>query len=321
LSWSRWVGLWDRREDGLSLALVRMGVGLGLVHAMAVPAARGLVPVIWFDRAQGGYKDLGEGMFIVRLLGGPSPGLIWSLVGLCLLSGGLLIAGLGARWAALVGLQCFLGLSWLNGQAGGSYDFLLANALWLVVLAESDRTASLWARLSRGAWLAPGEVPSWPRYLMVVQLVLMYFATGIQKVSAHWVPGGDWSALYYILQQPSWQRWRMEWAAWVYPLTQAATGAVWFFEVGAPLLLLAFWYRDSREQGGALRATFNRVDLRALFCMAGVSMHLGIATLMDVGPFSTVAIALYAALWHPEELRRWLSARSRPPAAGRPSPP
>ena len=144
---------------------------------------------------------------------------------------------------------------------------------------------------------------------MVVQLVLMYSSTGLQKVSTHWVPGGDMAALYYIMQQPSWQRFDLSWTAWVHPLTQLATLGTWLWEVGSPVLLLAFWYRRTRGGGGWLRATLNRIDARSLFALFGALVHAGIHALMDVGPFSYVSIALYPALFSPDELRQWRTAR------------
>ena len=32
--------------------------------------------------------------------------------------------------------------------------------------------------------------------------LLVYWTTGVQKVSAYWVPGGDFSALYFIGSNP-----------------------------------------------------------------------------------------------------------------------
>jgi hypothetical protein len=200
-----------------------------------------------------------------------------------------------------VTLQIFLALSDVNSHAGGSDDPLLANGLWLLVLAQSTRTLSLDCRLRTGSWRSAELVPAWPRYLAVVQLFLMYWSTGLQKVSAYWTPAGDFSALYFILQQPTWQRIDMTWAAHVYPLTQAATALTWCWELGAPLWLLAFWWRDTRDRPGRLRALANRIDLRSWLAAVGVVLHLGILAAMEVGPFSLIALSFYLCLYHPDE--------------------
>lgn len=302
-AWSRFVSLLDTREDGRALAMVRILVGLSVLAALLEVVLPGALPVIWLDAADGGYRPLGEGPWLVRHLGGPTPGRVWGLTGLTMAAASTLALGVWGRASAFVALQGFLGVAWLNGHTAGSYDFVVTNSLWLLVLARSDATGGLLARLRSGRWWPAARVPAWPRWLMVLQLVLMYSSTGLQKVSTHWVPGGDMAALYYIMQQPSWQRFDLAWVAWVHPLTQLATLGTWLWEVGSPLLLLAFWYRRSRLASGWLRATFNRLDVRTAFAMFGALTHAGIHTLMDVGPFSYLSLALYPALFSSDEIR------------------
>jgi hypothetical protein len=240
------------------------------------------------------------------------------MTGAALASAALLAVGLWGRLSALVALQSYIALTQLNHEAGGGDDLLLYNALWLLVLARSTATLSLSCRLRTGRWVSPEPVPAWPRYLAIYQLVLVYWATGMQKVGAGWVPGGDLSALYYILQQPSWVRWDLSWLAWVYPLTQLATLVTWLFEVGSPLLLLALWYRNTRERPGRLRALFNRLNFRRLFVTVGVGLHVSLLVLMNVEPFSWATLAYYVCLFRPEEweaLGRRLRGRGSPAPA------
>jgi hypothetical protein len=325
--WTRWVAFLDRREPGTSLALFRIACGLILVGAVGTVVAHGLVPVIWLNPEDGGYRTV-EVPWQFRLAGGVNPGTVWPAVALTLTSGLLLAAGLGGRLTALLALQSYLALSRINEQNGGSDDLLFANALWLVVLSRSTATLSLDCRLRTGRWTSAEPVPAWPRYLVIYQMVLTYWTTGVQKVSVYWTPAGGYSALYHILQQPSWQRWDMSWLAWVYPLTQAGTALSWVWEVTAPLLLLALWYRHTRERPGRLRALFNRFDYRLLFVAVGVPLHLLVFALLDVEPFTWVALSYYLCLFRPDEwgalgrrLRSWWGGRpaeAPPPApAGR----
>ncbi|RME22902.1 MAG: hypothetical protein D6798_14680 [Deltaproteobacteria bacterium] len=319
-AWSAWVRLLDEQERGTSLALVRIGVGLSLLLTMGLAIGHDVVDVIWVDRAFGGARDLGQGTPLVALLGGPTPAVVHLLVAITALSGLFLAAGLGARLAAFCGLQGLLALTWLNGHAGGSYDDLLSNALWLLVLARSDATGSLACRLRTGRWTSDARVASWPRWLLVFQLVVMYASTGMQKLSAHWVPGGDLSALYYILQQPSWQRTDMAWIAPWFPVTRALTLVTWAWEISAPLVLLGAWARRPVPPGaspGPVRRLLRSADPRFFLVAVGLPMHLGALVLLDVGPFSIISLSLYPALWHPDELA---AASARLQRLARPGP-
>jgi hypothetical protein len=138
----------------------------------------------------------------------------------------------------------------------------------------------------------------------------------MHKVSGTWTPAGGFSALYYILQEPTWQRWDLSWLAWVYPLTQLGTATTWIWEITSPLLLLVLWYRRTRSLPGRLRSLCNRLPLRGLWVIIGLAVHLGILVLMDVGPFSPIALSYYVCLFTPAEWRR-LAERLRPGARDR----
>ena len=316
--WSRWVGLLSSREGPESLALLRVLIGLCMWYAIGSVAFSGTWSLIWVDASEGGYREMSNLPWLVEALGGATRATIGGLIAAGLISATTLTLGLFSRSSALVLLQISMALADTNPHTGGSYDVLISNVLWLLVLADSGAAASLDAALRRRLRprRAPRTVAAWPRYLVVGQLLTMYASTGLQKVSASWVPGGDLSALYYILQQPTWQRIDMRWAAPLFPLTQAATLGVWLFEVGAPLLIIALWWRRTRARPGRLRALSNRLRARDLFLVTGLLMHAGIAISMEVGPFSFVSMALYAALLHPDEARRLLGLPARPPAGG-----
>lgn len=318
--WARWLALLDRKEDGLTLAIFRVAVGLVVLYTFGSVVWHGMVPVLWMDAADGGYLHLSVGWWLVRALGGPTQTVVWGLVGVGMAGGLALTLGLGGRLTPLITSQMLMAVTWINSQAGGSYDDLIANALWLLVLSEATRTHALDCRLRTGRWTDPTPVSAWPRYLIVFQIVVVYFSTALQKVSAYWTPGGDYSALYFILQQPTWQRFDMRWVAHVYPLTQLGTAITWFWEITAPILLYVYWCRDTRTRGGRLRAWLLRHDARLLFAALGVALHLGIFALMEVGPFTWITLSYYLALVHPDEWRALIrGARRRAPAGPSPS--
>jgi hypothetical protein len=302
--WSRWVALMAERENGTSLALFRAACGVSVLWSVGSVVLGGMVPVIWLGPADGGYGPVGEGPRLFQWLGGVTPTTVWGVVAVTLLAGLLLLIGGGGRVTALFALLGYQGLTGINSNTVGAYDWLLTNALWLVLLSRSTATLALDCRLRTGCWLSNETVHAWPRYLAIYQIVLVYWSTGMHKLSRSWVPGGGFSALYYILQEPTWQRWDMSWLAHVYPLTQIATATTWLWEMTAPLLLLVLWYRRTRQRPGRLRALCNRLPLRGLWVTVGVMMHLGILLLMNVGPFSVVALSYYTCLFHPDEWRR-----------------
>ncbi|EYF07983.1 HTTM domain-containing protein [Chondromyces apiculatus] len=317
--WAAWVRLLDRREPGDVMALFRITTGIVILSALGALVAYDILDVVWVDRKWGGYRALGSGPPLIALLGGPRPDVVWSVLIATMLLAVLLILGLGGRLTSFLCLQGYIALSRLNHNTSGSSDILVTNALWLLTLARSTATLSLDCRIRTGRFRSDEEISAFPRYLAILQLIAVYSTTGLQKVSVYWFPAGYYSALYYILQQPAWQRFDMAWAARIYPITQLATATTWMWEVSAPLLFLVFYCRYTRERGGRLRRWVNRFDLRKPWMLVGVMLHIGIFVAMDVGHFSTMTLCYYLCLWQPEELRAawtWTKAKltRRPPS-------
>lgn len=300
--WSRWVEATSATESGLSLALFRIGIGLCVLLTIGSVVWADLVGVFWVDAAHGGVRTL-KGNGLVQLLGGPEPRVIWGLVWTSLLAGVAVTVGLGGRLAAALALVTVQALVDINSYAGGSYDQLLQNALWLLVITPSAHTLSVDRRLTDGRWTTELPIGAWARWLVAFQLVLVYTSTGMQKLSAYWTPGGDFSALYYILQQPGWQHGDMRWLAPLFPLTQLATALTWFWEVLNPLWLVALWFAEDPSKTGWLRTWFRRLRVRWVFFGLGVLFHVLILATMNVGPFGPISLAFYAAMVRPDEWR------------------
>lgn len=315
--WSRWVAFLSERQEGTSLAAFRVAIGLVGLYTIGSVVIPGLVTDLWLPAEYGGYRASMSPGFLMEWLG-VTPLTVWGMVIGGLVGSVALTLGIGGRFTTFFTLQTVMAATDINSHTGGSYDELLSCGLWLLFLADSTRTLSLDCRLRTGKWTDDTPVLAFPRYLMIFQIVLTYWSTGAQKVSAYWTPAGDFSALYYILQQPTWQRWDMSWVAYVFPLTQLATVTTWLFEwLGAPLLLLAFWYRRTRERPGRLRGWMNRLRYRDLFVLMGLMLHIGVFILMEVGPFSWITLTFYTAMFHPDEyaalfrrVRRWREGAS-----------
>jgi hypothetical protein len=305
-AWSRWVRMLDHREPGTPLALFRIATGLCALHMVTSVVRNDLVRVLWLDKPYGGFHTMPTKLpWLISALGGARPDVIWAVIAGCLVASSCLILGVGGRVAALATLFTLGNLTAVQDNASGSYDELIENALWLLFLAPNDATLSLSCRLRTGKWWSTEPVVAWPRYLVIVQIVIVYWTTGLQKVSSYWTPGGDFSALYYIFQQPTWQRFDMEWVAYFFPFTQLSTFVTWTWEVCAPLWLLAFWFRGTRARPGKLRAYFNAWDVRFWYAAVGWIFHAGLILFMDVGPFSLVSLCYYLAFWHHDEYASW----------------
>ncbi len=302
--WQRWVQLLDRQESALPLALVRMAASLIVLLHVSRIWMRGIHLWAWVDDDFGGLRNLNAG-FLERF-GGLSPENVQMVMATTIVAAVAMFLGIGTRVACLVTALGYGYLADINGHAGGSYDELVKNTLFLLVLSGCGRALSLDERIRP----TDGQAMAWPRWLMIFQLVLMYWMTALQKVSSSWVPIAESDALFYILQQTTWQRFPLplESLTTIYPITRLATFTVWTWEQCAPLLLLAYWFRETHTRPGRLRALFNRYDFRSIYLLFGLGMHLGIEGLMEVGPFSFASLTLYFACFHPDE---WSRLRQR----------
>ncbi|MCP4804305.1 MAG: hypothetical protein GY913_22920 [Proteobacteria bacterium] len=307
--WSRWVGLLGEREPALGLALFRIALGLCALYTIGIVVHDGIVELIWMDAEYGGYRKLSKGPWLVELLGGMSPEMTWAMVIGSLVTAALFTIGLGGRFSALAALWLFMGASDLNGQSGGSYDELLTCGIFLCVLGPSTATLSVDCRIRSGLWHDPtATVPAWVRWLGIFQVILAYWSTGMQKLSAYWTPVGGYSALFYILQQPSWHRFEMTWVAPWYPLTQVVTALVWVWEAFAPIVWLSYWFKRHPQPGWRTWVA----NYRWVFFGFGVMTHLGVFALMEVGSFTWVTLTFYLCFVHPDEWKRaWAWCRAR----------
>lgn len=302
--WTRWKAWWTTPESTDGLALTRILIGLVVALSVAMPFVTGEWSLLWLPPEFGGYRTPVLPQWLAQSQ--VTPVFVKSLGMLALFSSLGVALGLGGPVGfrlicALSGIS-FRVLVGLNGHGAGSYDLLITNILWIVFLCAPIGSWSVHCWLTTGRWRSEAEIGRWGRILLVYQLLLMYTVTGWQKLSFHWVPWGDLSALYYILQQPSWQRGDMSWLASSFPLTQAATLGVWLWEVTAPVWLFATLRSADRPSTALTR-------VRMTYAMTGIGMHLLIGLFMNVGPFSWVSLAVYPCLVHPGEWRRLMRRR------------
>lgn len=305
--WAAWASFWDRREHPLPLALVRIGVACVLLYDFAAVASHGLVGVLWAPQEEGGLAYRSEDAFASGDV----------LFGVCVLSAVSLAIGLFSRSSAAVLLVAYAQLAMLLPEADRGIDMLLRSVLVILAFSRAGATWSLDAKLRSGSFAAPPdlEVPAWPRYLVVVQLVWTYFSAATHKLQSPWTPIDGFSALHYVLQDPHFARWDFAWISSFHPLTRLATFGTVAFEWSAPLSLLAWWYEATADRPGRLRRLFNVVRFRRAWIATGVVFHLALLVTLRLGIFPLGMLALYPAFFSPDELlglvRRRISASSR----------
>lgn len=302
--WPRWAEYIARREDATPLAVARIVAGTTIAWHLQAMWLSGVGVAVWVDEKFGGLK--GVDLDWLDRIGGATPANVRMLMVVGFIFAVAMALGFATRLATVGTYFAFRVLTGLNDHAGGSSDDLLINGLFVLMFADCGGALSL---DNRGK--PPRVAPSWPRYVLILQLVLVYCTTGLQKVSASWLPVGPLDALWYIFQQPSWHRRPMTWLAPVYGLTQLGTLVAWCFEVSAPLLLVAFWYRATPERPGRVRAWFNRWDFRTLYLCVGTSLHFGIWLTMEVGPFWGGMLVCYAACFTADEYRAAVTSALR----------
>ena len=191
---------------------------------------------------------------------------------------GLVSLAWGGR-AAKPGLLLFLLGSWLLLAAEAlnikAYDRLLTwVALGLLLGPVGERGLTKKARSPFGRWF------------LLIAFAALYGSTGWLKA----IEAGEGWRSGDVLAHHLVHRW-----FGMNPLGVWLSDKVWFT---AP----ASWFTLFMECGFPFLCWFRRTN--ALILAAGVALHVGIASVMNVGAFSYVALAAYPVLLHPETARQ-----------------
>ena len=274
--WRAWVALLDRKEPPTALAMVRILLASVLLIDFVNVRIAGLVEPIYSP------PPLGFAWGDAWLSGNAA----WALAVVSLAA---IVLGAATRVACIGFVLASAALSHLTPDSESGLDMLARIVFVILALSRCN------ARWSIDAWLArrlgrevPAEVPAWPRYLLLFQLVWVYFSGGMNKSAGAWGPQGGFTALANALSDPHAARFSPGWVGTIYPLTRIATAATMAFELGAPLFLLAY---------------FKRWRVRWVWIALGIAFELGIAFGLRLGSFPYGMLALYPVLLHPDELR------------------
>jgi vitamin K-dependent gamma-carboxylase-like protein len=315
-AWRAWVALWDRREDATALALVRIGVAVVLLYDFAQVWRLDLIDALWAAPPDG-YAHPYDG-WATRWLGrGPDAAFaLWLAATASLVA---IAAGALTPLACAVFVLVSAQLAHLGADGDRGIDMMLRLAVGILAFSRCNARWSIDAAvLRRLGRPIVREAPAWPRYLLMAQLVWIYFSAATNKSGAEWSPMGGFAALGNILSDPHFARFDPGWITVAHPVLRVATAATIAFELGAPIYLVLHYWAATPERGGWLRRVGARLRLRWIWLGTGAAFHLGIALTMTMGIFPWGMLALYPALLLPRDLRR-LGAAGPPSPAPSPS--
>jgi hypothetical protein len=305
----RWVAFWDRRETGESLALVRILLPLVIVWDLLEVLRLGLVAPLWAPMDEGGIgpATYAEPVSVFYRWFGASTGNAWWLFALALLGALCLSAGFFSRVSALILLFAYSQLALLSPDADRGVDTLMRNVMIVLVFSRAGATLSVDAYRKHKRWVSDELVTAWPRYLVIAQLVLLYFFAGMLKQASNWSYSSGYSALWLVMEKPHFVKYELP-RAWVlplYPLFQAGTLSTVVWERSAILLPILLWLRSTSARAGKLRTLVNRARLLEVWVGTGIFFHLSLALFLALGAFPWGCLALYPALANPRTWRRW----------------
>lgn len=277
--WRWWVATWDRREPATALAIVRIAISIVMLGDLLWVARLGLVDAMW-STAGFGLRDA----------------VVWYGIAIAALA--LMLVGAATPVACVVYVLASARLSAAAPECEAASDMILRIVVVILALSRCNAQWSVdaWVMRRLGRPMAT-EVPAWPRYLILLQLVWVYFSGAQNKSSAVWAPQGGFTALANALLDPNAGRIPASWVVAIYPLTRVATALSMVFEWTAPVYLLAYARRWTR--------------IRYTWIALGLAFELGIAVGLRIGSFPFAMLALFPVLLRPEEVQR---LKTRAPA-------
>ena len=174
----RWISIWDRREAPNALALVRICVGLALLVDFAQVGLLDLVEALWAPVQDGGIANVMGRKRIPSLYRWfpATASTAWTTWLVGLVASAMVTVGAGTRVACVVLAWVSISLGQVLTPTDRGIDMLLRNALVILALSGCHRVWSVDARIRFGRWRGDGSlVTAWPRFLLVIQLFIVYF--------------------------------------------------------------------------------------------------------------------------------------------------
>ena len=266
--------------DPRALALFRIAAGLVLLYDLADRARfltahytdQGVLP------AARVLEEFGRGVVLsVHYQASGSPRAVAALFALAAVAALALVLGFRTRVATVLSWYLLVSLQARNHYVallGGDY-LLRMVLLWGIFLPLGER----WSLdAARRAQPARGSVLSLASAALVLQIFVMYFATGVLKSGELWARG--W-ALHYALNLHQYET----------PLTPLLLGQPWLLRV---LTRYTLWLERLGPFLLLLPVVQPAARLLALALFG--SLHVGMAMFLNIGPFPIMALCPWPAV-------------------------
>jgi uncharacterized membrane protein YphA (DoxX/SURF4 family) len=209
----------------------------------------------------------------------------------------------------------------LNDNVDNAGDIVRGIFLFYLMISPCGATWSVDAWLKKRS--GPVYISPWPLRLILLQMVIIYWANGLHKVI-----GEDWqtgNSLYYVMGDATLSRWSKAQFSIPYPITRLLSWSVLVWEVTLPALLIGgvIVAKVMRHFGAGMERErwwrwpyYAGLTLPAIVLAFGVMFHLGIWVTMELGLFAPYMLCFYVPLLPWERL----ADRARRPAAHPASP-
>lgn len=307
-------------ESPQTYALLRIGLG-----ALVIANVSTLWPILEYLYSDHGLvpaaRVCGRGMANLSVLCHLPPD--WGpqafLVGFTAITTAFTL-GLATRVTGVLTVVLHASLWWRTTYVSWAGEHCFADFLFILCFARCGEAYSIdrWLRGRRGAAWTP--VPSWPRYLLILQVTLCLGVNGWAKWGEEWRSG---TALHYVLANDRFHRF----PSWTLlhtlgpTIMRALTYVAWLTERCFPLVVLGLlirpWLRRASAPGAVLRIADWLLG-RRLWAPLAIALLLGITTLLNVGWFVPATAVAVLCLFRGDELGRLLpGARALDPAAPR----
>jgi uncharacterized membrane protein YphA (DoxX/SURF4 family) len=231
------------------------------------------------------------------------PPFVYTVFGLLFLFGTMMTIGLWTRLASFMTWLLALQLYNYNGIYYTGGDTVMRVMLFIGIFIDWGQAYSVdaWRRrrkaILRGATQLPAykRIAAWPVRLMMLQLAIIYCATGLLKSGPTWANG---SALYYALNLDHFYRWPMflvyAWAHELY-ITRVMTVVVHWWEVTFPLVLLGEALRgfDSDKRAGIWQGPVPRWTLYTLAFVGSVLAVWSAPSWAKTAPLFVLALIIF----------------------------
>lgn len=305
---------WFRPISGAGFGMMRMVFGLiaGVTMLLEMPNVQrfygpeGMLPHAMIPEVM-------RGSWRFSLLDHASEATVWLLYGALLASLFCVILGIGRKWtllAAVVLLYSFHEYGTITLDGGDTLLRLLGYILLLSPCYRTFTVANLRLRLKLISKTGKDQasshrmMPIWPYRLLLWQIILMYFASAIEKFA-----GSTWrqgSAVAITLHLTDFTRL----TPWMADRTSILSPIIGYFTIFSQMAWAILLILGLFSLFGVVTSTSANAFKRALL-LCGVVIHGGIFLVMDIGTFSLTVFCAYLGLLLDDDFRAIRSALNR----------